>query len=254
MAVGDLACTFLGVVIGPDRLTWVHVGDGVVGLVERGRPRVVSGPRNGEFANETVFLTSSGARTAWRFGFIPLAPGASAVVLMTDGTQNVLFRRADRHLSQVVEQIARWLDAAPLAEASVALRDFLARHALSRTTDDCSLAVLRRVRPAPPPACPGCGRWMTRAVLARGGAVQLACPACGVGPVPLLLRPPHRWDKNSRGGGQVTGTLLGWVCRCQAWGLDGREVRRLLGVSGRAWRRWMRGARNDTAGERSTNV
>lgn len=79
----DYAATVVGVVMGQDLGLLFHLGDGVaVAQLADGAQRI-SLPANGEYANETYFL--SGARWRDQLRCLPLEPGVQSLVLMSDG-------------------------------------------------------------------------------------------------------------------------------------------------------------------------
>ena len=57
----DLACTLLLAAVSGERFLLVHIGDGVIGYLDGDTLKVASVPDNGEFANETTFVTSDKA-------------------------------------------------------------------------------------------------------------------------------------------------------------------------------------------------
>lgn len=61
LAPGQLATTLAVAVITPRATTVAQVGDGIVACELNGRPQVLVPEVKGEYANETVFLTSAGA-------------------------------------------------------------------------------------------------------------------------------------------------------------------------------------------------
>ena len=72
----------VGVVAWPDGGWFFHLGDGA-GVARHADGRTLSSPENGEYANETFFLTG----TAWRehLRITPIATPMRSVLLMTDG-------------------------------------------------------------------------------------------------------------------------------------------------------------------------
>ena len=79
----DYASTVVGVVLGPDGGFFFHLGDGlgVAQLLEGGE--LISLPANGEYANETYFL--SGERWREQLRLLAIPPAVRGVVLMSDG-------------------------------------------------------------------------------------------------------------------------------------------------------------------------
>jgi len=174
--VDDYACTLLAVVLAGERGAALHLGDGVIAAVRDGQPRLISGPDNGEFANSTLFVTSGSAARALRITRFSLSDRVSSFVLMTDGAQSSLFDKRTGAVSNAIAQMASWLDEAPENEVSRDLERNVRQYLIPRTTDDCTLLLLRRVSPF---VCPACGPAGVRR--AKGGRrhFRLVCKTCG---------------------------------------------------------------------------
>ena len=79
----DYACTVVGVVMGQDAGFFFHLGDGLgVAQLADGQ-ELISLPANGEYANETYFL--SGERWREQLRLLPIPQAVRGVVLMSDG-------------------------------------------------------------------------------------------------------------------------------------------------------------------------
>lgn len=79
----DYAATVVGVVMGADNGFFFHLGDGlgVAQLLDGGE--LISLPANGEYANETYFI--SGERWREQLRLLPIHQSVCGVVLMSDG-------------------------------------------------------------------------------------------------------------------------------------------------------------------------
>lgn len=94
-SVGDLACTLILVVATHSQAAGVQVGDGasvlLVGDKDGPHHIVLTSPQQGEYANETYFLTSEGRaerpQTGWWIGDV------RGVALFTDGLQRMVLSR-----------------------------------------------------------------------------------------------------------------------------------------------------------------
>lgn len=64
--IHDLACTLLLAAVSENRFLLAHIGDGVIGYLDGDTLKVASVPDNGEFANETTFVTSDKAAETMR--------------------------------------------------------------------------------------------------------------------------------------------------------------------------------------------
>jgi len=174
----DYACALMGLVIAHDKVAAVHIGDGVIAEVVAGHPRVLSGPDNGEFANVTTFITSTDALERVRVVTKGLGPANTSFALMTDGAATALYEGRTRNVSQVVEQVASWLDDRTEEEVAAALATALREHLVPKTHDDCTLAVVRRHAPLLF-ACPSCKRWDLVRVGHGVRRFRVGCRACG---------------------------------------------------------------------------
>ncbi len=159
---GDLASTLLAIkVVGRHGVVF-HLGDGVVIESVCGRPRVLSGPARGEFANTTVFVTSTGAVAHMRMKPFRLTHGLSSLVMSTDGLQPLWLNRQNGVVAQSVEQLAALLDDHDVQVGGDRLAEAVRSYFAPRVTDDSSVVVMRACRPRGafgPPVCPKCASW-----------------------------------------------------------------------------------------------
>ena len=137
----DLACTLLAVAVKEGRFLAAHIGDGVIGYETGGRILLASGPDNGEYANETFFVTSPAALSRMRL-IRGETDGIGGFVLMSDGTGSSLYDRRGQVLSQGILRMMRMTGACSREAAERMLRDAFDRIILTRTADDCSLSLL----------------------------------------------------------------------------------------------------------------
>lgn len=81
--LGDYATTVVGAVMGPSVGLFFHLGDGVGVAQLNDGGEVISLPANGEYANETYFL--SGERWRDQLRLLPIPRCVRGLVLMSDG-------------------------------------------------------------------------------------------------------------------------------------------------------------------------
>lgn len=174
----DYACTLVALLITSDKFATFHIGNGLIAVVEEGAPRVVSAPMNGEFVNEVVFITSSNAYSQLRTSISAISPLLTSFALITDGSQASLYYRKTNSISQVVEQMARWLDRGTINEVSNSIESIIRKHFLERTQDDCTVVVIRRNSNLQRFACPACGRWTLRRAGNDKRNFQAKCEVC----------------------------------------------------------------------------
>lgn len=151
-ATRDLACTILAVAVKEDRFVSIHLGDGVVGmeytLMGRKRLSVISGPENGEFANETHFVTSSEASNKVRIRSGKLEMGKNSrvtgFIAMSDGPEVALYDKKTNSLAAACGKLfgaCRSLDAEIM---ETKLHHTIESVIQRKTNDDCSIAILAR--------------------------------------------------------------------------------------------------------------
>lgn len=138
------ACTLVGAMARRDRAWLFHVGDGVAVAVGADGAETVSPPENGEYANETFFVTSPQWREHLRLTPCPTPP--VQLVLMSDGSMPFAMGRGNAGLfAGFMQPVVRHLAAADEEAGSAALRatlDDSRTHAI--TNDDKTLLIALR--------------------------------------------------------------------------------------------------------------
>jgi len=160
----DFACTLLAAFVGTERSAFLQIGDGAIVVSRRAaeaddprRYEWVFWPNNGEFANETVFATSRGARRELEFATCD--EPVDEIALFSDGLQGLVLdqRRQRAHTGFFEPMFASVRKQEPgfSPRLSRSLEKWLgSRTVVSRTDDDKSLILASRRLPAPPPVRP----------------------------------------------------------------------------------------------------
>lgn len=139
--LGTLASTLLAVAVKGDRYIYLHLGDGVIGAFRDGKTFMASAAVNGEFANSTVFTTSKGAEKCTQLGKGVLG-NIEGFVLMSDGSAHSLVQMHQQKFAGAVDTMFRLGRILPKAYVEKLLKQKLLPALISKTTDDCSLALL----------------------------------------------------------------------------------------------------------------
>lgn len=144
--VGDLASTFLAVAMSADRFVVAHVGDGVIGYIKNNEMKVASTPDNAEFANETRFVTTSGAAASLRL-FRGSLEGVAGFILMSDGASASLFDQQTRTLAPACSKLIAIVAAAPRRQSKnpdhkKRLKRVVDTQIRDATKDDCAVGIL----------------------------------------------------------------------------------------------------------------
>lgn len=118
-----------------------HLGDGVQVRVTPQGAEVFSPPENGEFENETFFLTEEDALEHFRLRRGRLE-GMGSLLLMSDGMGESLYDRGAGRPARACSTIAHWLWEGEEEVISRALEENAERLFAPRSADDLSLAVI----------------------------------------------------------------------------------------------------------------
>lgn len=133
----DFACTLVGVIANAEGGWFFHLGDGVAACEFRDetQPNAVSLPANGEYANETWFVTGGNWREQVRL--TRFEGQAQAVVLMFDGAQPFAMNREGTQLFQpFFAPVQRYLRGVDVAHGNQALAATLADPRTDHITGD----------------------------------------------------------------------------------------------------------------------
>ena len=143
--IKDLATTLLFACVKDDKFIAGHIGDGILACLKNDELVVLSPPDNGEFVNETYFITSNSYKSRFRL-FKGSLNEIEGFVLMTDGTCESLFDKREKKLAPVVFTLFEWLDNYSMAEVNSALKVNFEGLIRKKTTDDCSIGLLKLAR------------------------------------------------------------------------------------------------------------
>lgn len=144
-SVTELAATLAFVAVARDVFIAGNLGDGIVAAFRGDRSEVLIEPVRGEFANETVFLTSRQASKHLRIARKVLAD-YDGFAVMSDGAAESLYQRREGSLAPALSKILSWFEDRVSKDVCDAIQESALPLFVSRTLDDCSLAVLRYVR------------------------------------------------------------------------------------------------------------
>ena len=138
----DLACTLLFFAGRPDgRFLSGHLGDGIQIRITGGTASVFSPPENGDYQNETYFITTEDAasRLRLRRGILP---PSGALLMMSDGMAESLYQRDTATPAAACLRMASWLQEGEEDVISQALAENMDRVFSRHSRDDLSLVIL----------------------------------------------------------------------------------------------------------------
>jgi len=140
-SVKDFAATLLFVVQKDKRYIAGQLGDGCMAFLRSGETRLVAKPEKGEFVNETCFTTSPDAEQHLKL-FKGEVGAIAGFFLMSDGAAESLYQRASGECAPLVGRLVTDTFCKNKKWMQHILASFFETHILSRTTDDCSIAIL----------------------------------------------------------------------------------------------------------------
>jgi hypothetical protein len=139
----DLACTLLGVVIGPTKSLYFQVGDGAIVARNESGLAPVFWPESGEFANMTYFVTDIDANDHFR---VELREATNEVALFSDGLQRLalVFATETAHepFFEPMFQVLRRSTTDGTDALCAALERFLTSDSINERTDDDKTLIL----------------------------------------------------------------------------------------------------------------
>ncbi len=133
----------------------VHIGDGgIIGRDQDGDLKIISLPENGEYANETYFVTQDDAIQHIRVvhSLDPRAPyGICDALLFSDGPEYSLLRRQtpNNACNAFLDQPFFYLE--KFGAPNVKMEVLIEHNLIPQTEDDCTLLAIRTSREDDPP-------------------------------------------------------------------------------------------------------
>lgn len=140
--IGDFACTLMYAAYNEDNFVAGHIGDGVIGIY-REDYELLSAPHNGQYKNETFFVTDFDAIDNFRTyeGYMDDVKG---FILMTDGLSDSLFNSSTNELSRSLKGLSDLIVTEGEKEAYDIFDKTIKTHIIQRTTDDISGIIIMK--------------------------------------------------------------------------------------------------------------
>jgi hypothetical protein len=145
--IGNYASTLLFAVWHENVQRWLvgHLGDGAIAAIDAaGRLHTLSQPDNGEFVNETFFITDDGAENRLR---LYVLKGAAGISMMSDGSTGTFYSTFYKRFASGVARFFNWQHENGEQNISRVLRRNLELLALPRSNDDCSIVLIQLSEP-----------------------------------------------------------------------------------------------------------
>ena len=139
-----LATTLQIVYVLNDTVYWMQIGDGLILVQKNGFVGCVSIPTKGEFANQTVFITSKSAHTYLQYGKFSIV-NCEGIMAMTDGIMSVLVQEDDLSVAPICSSLIRQVKEKDLTGQDV--EHLLKVQLVHASSDDKTLGFLVPVVP-----------------------------------------------------------------------------------------------------------
>lgn len=141
--LGDYSATLVGVVTSADQGYFFHIGDGLA-IAQSAAPEngnIISLPENGEYANETYFIT--GTEWAAHLRVTPIGNPINMVALMSDGAMPFVMSKGNTDFHRpFIEPVAKYLESVSEVDGSKALEGTLSDvRTYQITSDDKALLI-----------------------------------------------------------------------------------------------------------------
>lgn len=131
----DFACTLVAVCVFAQHGWLIHLGDGVAAVSTAQGESRVSLPENGEYVNQTWFITSPDWREHLRI--TPLSGSITQITLMSDGVQPFAMNKGSTQLfAPFIDPVVRYLREVPEEQGTEALRHTLSDPRIDAITGD----------------------------------------------------------------------------------------------------------------------
>lgn len=139
----DLASTLLAAAVKDDTYILIHLGDGLIGYEKNDSVQVASTPSNGEFSNQTTFVTSTDAPMIMKIYRGKLGD-IDGFILMSDGTASALYDKRMNRLAPSVKSLFDWTGNFTRETVRNNLRSSFEQSIKKKTQDDCSVLILKK--------------------------------------------------------------------------------------------------------------
>ena len=137
LALHELSCTLVGCAASPGGGCLFHVGDGFAIVQSAAGDSLISGPENGEYADETYFVTDENWMDHLRITPLPAPERGSLIGLMSDGPAPFAVNRArSGFFRPFIDPIAAFLGEANARNGNEALRNLLESPRASEISHD----------------------------------------------------------------------------------------------------------------------
>lgn len=138
----DFASTLLFVAVDKDKVLIGHLGDGVIGVLKQEELSVASHPTNGEYGNETIFITTKDSYKYLKLIKVDIHDkNLTGFVLMSDGSAESFYINKDKKLIPLLQGDMNKAKTHK-SEIDQKMKELINTKVRDKTTDDCSIAIM----------------------------------------------------------------------------------------------------------------
>lgn len=137
-----LASTLLFVAIKNDKIIGGHIGDGLILYNKFNKIIILSEPENGEFSNQTYFVTSGYYQHHLRL-YKGILKDISAFYLMTDGISNLIFNRITKTISNNFIESVESFRSNTTSSLNISIEKYLKEEVIKFSKDDSTLVIMQ---------------------------------------------------------------------------------------------------------------
>lgn len=140
----DFHATLLFVAKKQDRILLGHIGDGGIFIFKNNEIKLISSPNNGEFSNQTYFLTSkTDFEKILKIQKLIISEQDSVgFMLVSDGSYYCLYDKNTQKPALAVTKMFEWLQMNDELSVSEAISNNMQNIFIKKTYDDCSLIMM----------------------------------------------------------------------------------------------------------------
>lgn len=141
----DFSATLLFIAVYKNKFIAGHIGDGVIAYTTKdSTAKVLSVPNNGEYANQTYFVTSKQSENMLKL-FRGKTTNINSFMLMSDGAATSFYNNRNQTLTSGVLTLSKWIREKSEEEAKKTIDKNLEELIKMKTFDDCSLVVTSKI-------------------------------------------------------------------------------------------------------------
>lgn len=140
LSIKDLATTLISIYADSSEIIAFHIGDGILAEFDVNGIEIISEPSNGEFKNQTYFITDVDAILNSRV-IRKQRIKSNGYIMLTDGAMDMLYIKSTNEFSKDMYDFVKWLREMPFDIATELIINMLNDNILPYSSDDFSIVI-----------------------------------------------------------------------------------------------------------------